>query len=171
MHPPPAFRRKRDIVRRIIHLSLHSRSRLEPLHRRFRSVRPYRAQMLFHDAVAALETQSAKLFMQTDSGEIRVAFQKFFEERAKLLPWIEEYSPITHVSKDDPPIYMNYPRQKSPPSAGQKEPDPTHSAMYGVKLAERLKSAGVEVVLTYPGSKDSKYGSPTKFLIDKLNVD
>ena len=32
--------------------------------------------MFLHDAVAALETQSAKFFMQPDSGQIRVAFQK-----------------------------------------------------------------------------------------------
>jgi hypothetical protein len=32
---------------------------------------------------------------------------------------------------------------------GQEEKDPTHAAMYGVKLAERLRDAGVEAVLTY----------------------
>src|SRR5216683_1254687 len=32
--------------------------------------------MFFDDAVTARETQSAKLFMQTDSGQVRVAFQQ-----------------------------------------------------------------------------------------------
>ena len=40
--------------------------------------------------------------------------------------------------------------------------------MYGVKLAEKLQSAGVEVVVSYPGQDDKKYGSITKFLIAKL---
>ena len=31
------------------------------------------------------------------------------------------------------------------PSSARSEPDPTHSAIYGVKLEEKLKSAGVEV--------------------------
>ena len=54
---------------------------------------------------------------------------------------------------------------------GQKEADPTHSAMYGVKLAEKLSALGVEVVLSCPGHQDEKYGSVAKFLIAKLNAD
>jgi len=97
-------------------------------------------------------------------------FELFLDQRDKVMPWIKEYSPIELVSKDDPPIYMDYPRQKSPPAAGQNEPDPTHSAVYGVKLAEKLNEAGVEAVLAYPGQPDTKYGSPIKFLIEKLNA-
>lgn len=95
-------------------------------------------------------------------------FDLLIANRDKVLPWIKEYSPIELVSSDDPPIYMEYPRQATPPAVGQKEADPTHSAMYGVKLAEKLQSAGVEVVLTYPGHEDQKYGSMVNFLIAKL---
>ncbi len=97
-------------------------------------------------------------------------FALLIENRDKVLPWIKEYSPIELVSRDDPPIYMDYPNQKQPPAKGQKEADPTHSAMYGVALAEKLSDAGVEVVLAYPGHEDTKYGSPTKFLIEKLTA-
>ena len=76
MHPPPAFGRERNVVRRIIHLSLHAGTGLEPLHRRFRRVRPHGAQMFLHDAVAALKAQPAQFFMQADGGQIRVAFQQ-----------------------------------------------------------------------------------------------
>jgi acetyl esterase/lipase len=95
-------------------------------------------------------------------------FALLMANRGKVLPWIEEYSPIEWVSEDDPPIYLAYPNQKKPPSKGQTEPDPTHSAMYGVALAEKLEAAGVEAVLTYPGHDDTMYGSPTRFLIEKL---
>ncbi len=95
-------------------------------------------------------------------------FELLLPNRDKLLPWIKEYSPIEHASKDDPPIYLDYPNQKSPPMIGQKEADPTHSAMYGVKLSEKLEAAGVEAVLSYPGQQDEKYGSIVKFLIVKL---
>lgn len=98
-------------------------------------------------------------------------FAELMENREKVLPWIKEYSPIELVSKDDPPIYLDYPNQKQPPVKGGKEPDPTHSAMYGVALAEKLKDAGVEVVLDYPGHEDTKYGSPAKFLIEKLRAE
>ena len=95
-------------------------------------------------------------------------FELLMENREKVLPWIKEYSPIELITKDDPPIYLDYPNQKTPPAVGQKEADPTHSAMYGVKLAEKLQSAGVEVVVSYPGHEDQKYGSIAKFLIAKL---
>ena len=97
-------------------------------------------------------------------------FKLLLENRDKVKPLFKEYSPIELVTKNDPPIYLDYPNQKQSPKTGQEEPDPTHSAMYGVKLGEKLESTGVEVVLTYPGKKDKKYGSPTKFLIEKLSA-
>jgi acetyl esterase/lipase len=95
-------------------------------------------------------------------------FELLIANREKVLPWIKEYSPIELVTKDDPPIYLDYPNQKTPPRAGQEEADPTHSAMYGVPLVQKLNSAGIEAVLSYPGAQDTKYGSINKFLIAKL---
>jgi acetyl esterase/lipase len=95
-------------------------------------------------------------------------FDLLIANREKVMTWIKEYSPIELVSSDDPPIYLDYPNQRTPPAVGQKEADPTHSAMYGVKLAERLESAGVEVVVAYPGHEDQKYGSIAKFFFAKL---
>ena len=46
--------------------------------------------------------------------------------------------------------------------------DPTHSALYGIALAERMKPVGVECVVSYPDKKDEKYGTVQKFLIAKL---
>ena len=97
-------------------------------------------------------------------------FELLLANREQVLPWIKEYSPIELASQDDPPIYLDYPGQKTPPAVGQKEADPTHSAMYGVKLAEKLNALGVESVLSYPGHKDEEYGSITAFLITKLNA-
>lgn len=97
-------------------------------------------------------------------------FDLLIANREKVLPWIKEYSPIELVSKDDPPIFLDYPNQKAEPKIGQEEADPTHSAMYGVQLASKLKSAGVEVELSYPGHQDEKYGSIQKFLIEKLTA-
>jgi acetyl esterase/lipase len=97
-------------------------------------------------------------------------FELLIENREKVLPWIKEYSPIELVTKDDPPIYLDYPNQKTPPVLGGEETDPTHSAMYGVKLVEKLKATGIEGVLSYPGHQDEKYGSITNFLISKLTT-
>jgi len=97
-------------------------------------------------------------------------FELLIANREKVLPWIKEYSPIELVGKDEPPIYLDYSGAKNAPKVGQAGPDPTHSAMYGVKLAEKLEEAGVEVVLTYPGHPDTKYGSASKFMIEKLKA-
>ena len=98
-------------------------------------------------------------------------FDLLIENREQVLPWIKEYSPIELVTKDDPPIYLDYPNQKTPPVLGQKELDPTHSAIYGVKLVEKLGPLGIEAVLSYPEHKDEKYGSINKFLITKLKAE
>jgi len=88
------------------------------------------------------------------------------ENREKLLPWIKEYSPIEHVSKDDPPIALFYGGEE--PVVGSSPKDPTHSGIMGVKLEERLKAANVDVVLVHPGRTDPKYKNSTDYLIDRL---
>jgi hypothetical protein len=86
----------------------------------------------------------------------------------RTLPWIREYSPIELVTPDDPPIFLEYPRQAQPPQLGQPEPDPTHSAMYGVQLVDKLRATGVEGVLDFPSHEDVTYGSVEAFLKRKL---
>jgi acetyl esterase/lipase len=97
-------------------------------------------------------------------------FELLISNRTDVLPWIKGYSPIELVTQDDPPIYLDYPNQNTPPVVGQAEKDPTHSAIYGLKLVEKLKAAGVEGVLAYPGHEDQTYGSISKFLITKLKA-
>jgi len=86
---------------------------------------------------------------KTVNGKDVADFEKFLAERARILPWIKQYSPYELVSADDPPIFLHY---NAPPAMGQEQKDPTHTANFGVKLEERLRSVGVECVLAYPGS-------------------
>ena len=88
------------------------------------------------------------------------------KNREKLAAWIKEYSPIEHVSKDDPPIGLFYGGEK--PVVGSSPKDPTHSGIMGIKLEERLKAAGVDVVLVHPGVENPKYKNSTEYLIDRL---
>ena len=98
------------------------------------------------------------------------SFQKFFDERETLLPWIKEYSPITHVTSDDPPVFMEFPSQKKPPVKGEAQDDPTHSALAGILLMEKLKEAKVEGIIVYPGHPHEKYKNSADYLIDRLNA-
>lgn len=94
-------------------------------------------------------------------------FAQFLAAREQLLPWIKEYSPYELVSADDPPIYLHY---SAAPALGQVQKDPTHTANYGVKLQEKLRSVGVECELVYPGAPDVKHEQPYLYLIDKLKA-
>jgi acetyl esterase/lipase len=97
-------------------------------------------------------------------------FDLLIAHRAEVLPWIRQYSPIELASADDPPMYLDYPEQIAPPIEGQLEPDPTHSVVHGLKLAERMSPLGVEVVVAYPSKPCKKYGSINVFLISKLGA-
>jgi len=92
-------------------------------------------------------------------------FAEFLEHREEVLPWIREYSPIEHASSDDPPIYLIY---TSTPALGEPQKDPTHTANYGVKLQEKLRSLNVPCELVYPGAPDVKHPTIDAFLIETL---
>lgn len=94
-------------------------------------------------------------------------FAAFLAGRESVLPWIKEYSPIEHVTADDPPIWMIY---STPPALGQEQKDPTHTANYGVKLQEKCKAIGVECELVYPGAPDVKHPKVEDYLITKLKA-
>ena len=64
---------------------------------------------------------------------------------------------MAHASKDDPPIGLFYGGDKNA-KVGDSPKDPTHSPILGIKLAEKLKSVGVDVVLVYPGRPNPDAG-------------
>ena len=92
--------------------------------------------------------------------------ESVIEKREEILDWIKEYSPIENASKDDPPIGLFY--RGEVPVIGASPKDPTHSGIMGVKLAERLKDLGVDVVLVHPGQSHPQYKNSTEYLIDRL---
>jgi acetyl esterase/lipase len=92
-------------------------------------------------------------------------FAQFLARREEILPWIAEYSPYALVTSDDPPVYLIY---TAPPALGQEQKDPTHTANFGVKLQERLRSVGVACELVYPGAPDVKHRQVQDYLIEKL---
>lgn len=92
--------------------------------------------------------------------------ESVIEHREEILPWIKEYSPIEHVSKDDPPIALFY--GGAIPVVGDSPKDPTHSGIMGIKLAEQLEALGVDTVLVHPGVANPEYPNSTAYLIDRL---
>jgi len=94
-------------------------------------------------------------------------FKALIDQREEVVKWIKEYSPIEHASKDDPPIGLFYGGEKDV-KVGDSPKDPTHSAILGIKLEEKLRALGVDVVLVYPGRPNEKYPNSTAYLIDRL---
>jgi acetyl esterase/lipase len=103
-----------------------------------------------------------------EAGDGKSQFENFHEGREKVADWIREYSPLSHVTHDDPPVFLNYPSQDKPPVKGEEQKDPTHSALLGMILEEKLQAEGVEGHLAYPGAPDAEYKTPADFLIAKL---
>lgn len=93
-------------------------------------------------------------------------FAAFLAARDTLLPWIAEYSPEALVTADDPPVYLYY---NNVPVLGQPAKDPTHSANFGVMLAERLTEAGVGCELVYPGASNVRHSTVADYLIEALS--
>jgi acetyl esterase/lipase len=89
------------------------------------------------------------------------------KDREMLADWIKEYSPIRHVTKDDPPIGLYYGGVKGA-KVGESHPDPTHSPILGLMLAEKLKEAGVPVEFHSNTTPNEKLPNATAFLIDRL---
>lgn len=93
-------------------------------------------------------------------------FQSLIDKRAEVLEWIKEYSPIEHVSKDDPPIALFY--RGDIPVVGTSPKDPTHSGIMGIKLAERLKAVNVDVLVVHSGQPGTGHKNSTTYLIERL---
>lgn len=89
------------------------------------------------------------------------------KEREKVTPWLKEYSPILLATKDDPPVGLYYGGVKGA-KVGESHPDPTHSPILGVKLAEKLKELGVDVEFHSNTEPNTKLPNANAYLIDRL---
>jgi acetyl esterase/lipase len=92
-------------------------------------------------------------------------FAEFLAGREQILPLIAEYSPYALVTSDDPPVHMTF---GAPPAVGQPQKDPTHTANFGVKLAEHCTRHGVRSEVVYPGATGVQHDTSTAFLIAQL---
>lgn len=110
-------------------------------------------------------TYGSHAFYPSTADKKLTPFTTFLEDREKLLPWIQEYSPYALVSAGDPPVALYY---NGPPAMGKETKDPTHSANYGLPLQEKCKSVGVECELIYPATPDAKPEVVHTYLISKL---
>jgi acetyl esterase/lipase len=91
----------------------------------------------------------------------------------KLSPELDalmlDASPITHLTKDDPPVYMVYGRPDTPVSETTKSGVWVHHPRLGVELKKAMDQLGLPCELQYPGGpKVATYKDQTEFLIRNL---
>ena len=81
---------------------------------------------------------------------------------------MDEISIMNHISADDPPVFMRY-GMKPDDQIPEKNPSmwKIHHVNFGIAMEDKLRRAGVEVTLNYPGSV-TRYKSEVDFFIDKL---
>jgi arylformamidase len=78
-----------------------------------------------------------------------------------------EFSPINHVSRGDPPLFMSYGSDMTLPSKNSGHG--IHHPVYGVKMKEKADSVGQECHLLIPGTSDVEgYANANEFLMGKL---
>ena len=79
-------------------------------------------------------------------------------------------SPITHLSKDDPPSYLVYGPNK-PVTEASSANLWVHHPIMGIKLKEAMDELGVECHVEYSGGPaNGDYENMVEFLLKKLDV-
>ena len=88
---------------------------------------------------------------------------------AKQLALSLDASPITHLTSDDPPIYLFYPGPNEPVDEAIPWGTWVHHPMLGIKLKEAMDELGMECYLEYAdGPPVTEYKSHYDFIIRKL---
>ena len=76
---------------------------------------------------------------------------------------IDRFSAMTHVDKNDPPLFMTYGKDISVPAKNAGHG--IHHGIFGIKLLEKAKEVGHESHLSIPGhSQSKKYKNSSEFI-------
>lgn len=87
-------------------------------------------------------------------------------DRVKKL--MEDASAITHLSKDDVPVFMTYGKGDVPVDENSSPGLWVHHARLGIKLKEAMDKLGLECHVIWPDHPSPKYKDLQAFLSDKV---
>jgi hypothetical protein len=84
---------------------------------------------------------------------------------------MRDASPITHLTRDDPPIYLAYGSPNRPVTERSNPGLWVHHPMMGIKLKEAMDALGIACTVDYPGGPPiRKYDSQEDFIIRELKA-
>jgi len=86
------------------------------------------------------------------------------EKQAEL----QEASPISHLTADDPPVRMQYSLPADRLDENATPSQVAHHPLHGVYLKQKMDALGIESVLIYPGNEEDPYGGMVGFFRAKL---
>ena len=92
------------------------------------------------------------------------------KNKKQLAPQVKEVSVITHLTADDPPIFMRYkqkPDDPVPTDTAKASGWSVHHVNFGIALKEKMDALGIEADLQYPGAKTT-YESEADFFKTKF---
>ncbi|MDA0350259.1 MAG: alpha/beta hydrolase [Verrucomicrobia bacterium] len=87
-------------------------------------------------------------------------------DKPEIRKWIKELSPITHLTADDVPVYMEYsmnPSDPIPADPAKIKSWALHHVIFGVTLKIRMDALGLENHLNYPGQESTHRNIPEYF--------
>ena len=103
------------------------------------------------------------------------ALYKFYDVKAesdwnstRVKKLMKDASAITHLTKDDVPVYMTYNRGNVPVDVNTSEGTWVHHVRLGLKLQEAMSKIGLECTVVSPDHPETRYASLEAFLIAKL---
>lgn len=86
--------------------------------------------------------------------------------RPEWVALLREASPITHVSRDDPPVLVSNPRFDPLPATSPGSA--IHHAVFGAKLKERCDAAGMQCLRVIQDEAKPAEPTPESFLLAQL---
>lgn len=90
-------------------------------------------------------------------------------ETRRVKKLMKDASAITHLTKDDVPVFMAYSRGDVPVTKETSQGVWVHHVRLGLKLQEAMSKIGLECNVLSPDHPESQYGSIEEFLIAKLS--
>jgi len=92
-------------------------------------------------------------------------------ETPEKIALMKEASPITHLTRDDPPTFAVYSGPNKPVDETTPSGTWVHHPRLGIKLKEAMDRLGIECHVQYKdGPPVTEYPSPVQFMIRKLSA-
>jgi len=90
-------------------------------------------------------------------------------EKQEVLKLMEEASAMNHLSKDDPPVFLEYRVANEEVTDDTPRPEWVHHPRFGIMLEKEMKALDIECALQYPGYKNHQYKNMADFFKRKLS--